>query len=64
MARAVMPTCRGRVTFVVPVGLQNASDQAISGTLRMAVIDEWRVEPSGPVAFRVDRGAVRDTSSH
>src|ERR1035441_8724803 len=41
------------VPFVVPVTLQNSSDREISGTLRLAVVDQWKVDPAGAVAFRL-----------
>ena len=51
---------RPGVTFVVPVSLQNSGDREITGTLRMAVIDQWKVEPSGALPFRVGpRGRSR-----
>ena len=34
---------RAGVPFVVPVSLQNAGDQELVGTLRMAAIDGWTV---------------------
>ena len=33
--------------MTLPVQLQNASDQAVSGTLRVVVIDHRTVEPAG-----------------
>jgi hypothetical protein len=51
---------RPGVPFVVPVSLQNAGDQAIHGTLRVAVIDHWKVDPAQPVPFRLGpRGRAR-----
>ena len=51
---------RPGVPFTLPVMLQNASEAELVGTLRVAVIDHWRVEPAGPVAFRVGpRGRAR-----
>ena len=51
---------RAGVPFVVPVSLQNAGDQEIAGTLRMAVIDGWTVTPSGAAPFRIlPRGRLR-----
>jgi hypothetical protein len=51
---------RPNVPFVVPVTLQNSSDREISGTLRVAVIDQWKVDPAGAVAFRLGpRGRLR-----
>ena len=44
---------RPGVPFTVPVSLQSSGDHEISGTLRMAVIDQWQVEPSGPVSFQL-----------
>ena len=41
---------RAGVPFVVPVSLQNAGDRAITGTLRMTVIDGWKVAPAGRAA--------------
>jgi hypothetical protein len=44
----------------LPVTLQNAGETALAGTLRVAVIDRWRVEPAGPVSFRLGpRGRAR-----
>jgi len=46
--------------FTLPVMLQNGSEAELTGTLRVAVIDRWRVEPSGPIAFRLGpRGRAR-----
>src|ERR1017187_287420 len=51
---------RPNVPFVVPVTLQNSSDREISGTLRLAVVDQWKVDPAGAVAFRLSpRGRSR-----
>jgi hypothetical protein len=51
---------RPNVPFVVPVTLQNSSDREISGTLRLAVTDQWKVEPAGSVSFRLGpRGRSR-----
>src|ERR1035441_2769319 len=51
---------RPNVPFVVPVTLQNSSDREISGTLRLAVVDQWKVDPAGAVAFRLGpRGRSR-----
>ena len=37
--------------FTLEVELSSTADQALQGTLRVRVIDRWRVEPSGPVSF-------------
>jgi len=37
----------------VRVVLENGGDRAVEGTLRLGVIDRWRVEPAGEVAFSV-----------
>ena len=51
---------RAGVPFVVPVSLQNASDQVLVGTLRMAAIDGWKVAPADPAPFRIrPRGRLR-----
>jgi hypothetical protein len=51
---------RPGVPFTLPVMVQNSGDTDISGTLRAAVIDRWKVEPSGPIPFRVAaRGRLR-----
>jgi len=51
---------RPDVPFSLPVMLQNSSDATLTGTLRVAVADRWRVEPGAPVAFRVGpRGRAR-----
>jgi hypothetical protein len=51
---------RPNIPFVVPVTLQNSSDREISGTLRLAVIDQWKVVPASAVAFRLGpRGRSR-----
>jgi hypothetical protein len=48
------------VPVSLPVMLQNSADVPLSGTLRVAVIDRWRVEPAGPISFRVGpRGRSR-----
>ncbi len=44
---------RPGVPFTVPVSVQNSSDREVSGTLRVAVIDQWTADPSGPIPFRV-----------
>lgn len=44
---------RHGVPFTVPVHLQNASDRTIMGSLRLKVIDNWRVDPAEPVSFRL-----------
>ena len=44
---------RAGVPFVVPVSLQNAGDRAITGTLRMAAIDGWKVAPAGALPFQI-----------
>lgn len=46
MARAGAP-------FVVPVSLQNAGDREITGTLRMSVIDGWKVAPAEALPFQI-----------
>ncbi|MBZ5619399.1 MAG: hypothetical protein LAQ69_11855 [Acidobacteriia bacterium] len=51
---------RAGVPFAVPVSLQNAGEHEIAGTLRMAVIDGWKVAPAGLVPFRIrPRGRLR-----
>ena len=51
---------RPGVPFNIPVNIQNAADTEISGTLRIAVIDAWKVEPPGAIPFRVGpRGRFR-----
>jgi hypothetical protein len=51
---------RPNTPFVVPVTLQNSSDREISGTLRLAVIDRWKVIPASAVTFRLGpRGRSR-----
>src|SRR6185369_3669772 len=42
---------RPGVPFVVPVSLQNAADQPVSGTLRLAVADQWKIEAPVSVPF-------------
>jgi len=37
--------------FTLEVELSSTADQALQGTLRVRVIDRWRVEPGGPVSF-------------
>src|SRR3974390_1344375 len=44
---------RPGVRMMLPVSLHNASDQAVSGTLRVAVIDQWSVEPATAIPFRL-----------
>jgi hypothetical protein len=44
---------RPGVPCTLPVALENTSDRTISGTLRIAVIDQWTAEPAGAVAFRL-----------
>jgi hypothetical protein len=41
------------VRMMLPVSLDNASDQPVSGTLRVAVIDRWTVEPATAIPFRL-----------
>jgi hypothetical protein len=51
---------RPDVPLTIPVTVHNASDRAISGTLRLGVIDQWKAEPATPVEFRVGpRGRLR-----
>lgn len=51
---------RPGVPFTVPVSVQNSSDAEITGTLRVAVIDSWKADPPGAIAFRVPpRGRFR-----
>lgn len=46
--------------FVIPVGLQNAADRDVSGTLRIVVIDGWKATPAEPMPFHVRaRGRLR-----
>jgi hypothetical protein len=40
--------------LAVRVVLENRGEPAVSGTLELGVIDRWRVEPSGPVKFKVE----------
>jgi hypothetical protein len=44
---------RAGAPFVVPVSLQNAGDRNITGTLRMTVIDGWKVAPAGGQPFQI-----------
>ncbi len=37
--------------FTLEVELSSTADQALQGTLRVRVIDRWRVEPGSPVSF-------------
>lgn len=48
---------RGRpgVPFQIPVGFQNSGDEPLSGTLRLAVIDSWKAEPTATVPFQLGR---------
>ncbi len=52
---------RTGVPFTLTVSLENSSaDARIAGTLRVTVIDRWRVEPAAAVPFSVDpRGRAR-----
>jgi hypothetical protein len=50
---------RPGVPFSVPVLLRNAGDTPLTGTVRVAVIDKWTVEPAGAVPFKVP---PRDTT--
>jgi hypothetical protein len=52
---------RPGVPFTVPVSIQNAGDRPVSGTLRVAVADQWNVEPAGAIPFHV---APRGQSRH
>jgi hypothetical protein len=48
----------------IPIGvvIENEADQAISGVLRLGVIDQWTVEPATPTAWQVaGRATVRLT---
>jgi hypothetical protein len=48
------------VPVSLPVMLQNSADVPLTGTLRVAVIERWRVDPAGPISFRVGpRGRAR-----
>jgi hypothetical protein len=44
---------RSGVPLTIPVTVQNTSGAPISGTLRVAVIDHWTVDPAAPVAFQL-----------
>jgi uncharacterized protein DUF5696 len=44
----------------VKVVLENSGDQELAGTLRLAVIDRWTVEPAGAIPFTV---APKDKAS-
>jgi hypothetical protein len=39
--------------FTLNVHLSSSADQPLKGTLRVRVIDRWRVKPDGPVPFTV-----------
>ena len=45
------------VPFSVPVWIQNRGAALVTGTLRLAVIDRWRADPSGPVPFSIGPGS-------
>jgi hypothetical protein len=44
---------RTEAPFTLEVALENTAAVAVSGTLRLGVIDRWRAKPAGPVAFTV-----------
>ncbi|MFO7903236.1 MAG: hypothetical protein R6U98_11275 [Pirellulaceae bacterium] len=50
----------------VKVVLENSGNQQIAGSLRLAVIDHWRIDPAGLVPFQVagnDRETLRFTAT-
>jgi len=49
----VLQINRPDIPVPVVVTLSNASDSMVQGTLRIAVIDNWRVDPATPVSFSV-----------
>ena len=42
------------VALPVRVVIENSGDAALSGTVRLGVIDQWQVEPADAVVFQVD----------
>gem|GEM_PF-2085219 len=44
---------RPGVPMVLPVSLQNSSERELRGTLRVAVMDQWSVDPAGAIPFRL-----------
>lgn len=51
---------RPGLPMTLPVSLHNSGDREIQGTLRVAVIDQWSVEPASPVPFTLPaRGRAR-----
>ncbi|MCC6857626.1 MAG: hypothetical protein IT158_03640 [Bryobacterales bacterium] len=51
---------RPGVPVTINVSLENTGGTPLRGSLRLQVIDRWRVEPAGPVPFTVEaKGRVR-----
>ncbi|MCE5218278.1 hypothetical protein LLH03_14740 [bacterium] len=48
------------VPFPVTVTLENKGDQEVSGSLRLHVIDDWRIERDNPRRFSLAAGAKAD----
>ena len=52
-AGGYVPLSRPGVPFTIPVYIRNASDQPVSGKLRVAVIDDWKIQSPDTVQFSV-----------
>lgn len=53
------PLSRPGVPLLLPVSLENSSDQPLSGTLRIGVIDQWLVDPPARAFTLPPRGRAR-----
>ncbi len=47
------PIDRPGVPLTVIVGLENRGEDAVTGTVRLRVIDPWHLDPTSPVPFRM-----------
>ncbi|MFN7993252.1 MAG: hypothetical protein U0Q18_06610 [Bryobacteraceae bacterium] len=47
------PLNRTGVPFSLVVAIENKADTAVTGTMRLGVIDGWKASPSGPAPFTV-----------
>ena len=55
---------RCEIPYAVQVILENKSGKPLQGTLRVDLIDQWKVEPSQPVAFSLPGGGKSTADFH
>jgi hypothetical protein len=53
-AGGLAPLNQTGAPFIVTVSMENEGETELRGTLRLAVIDHWKVEPATPVPFAID----------